>query len=497
VRRIDARGAVAALACILAGCGGHGHSGTTATRPDASTIGTTATRPDASTIGTTASAPAGTTTTTAAAPVGRVQPKLTGEHPCPGIAGFTCATLSVPLDHAGQAHRTLRLNVGAAASGPTPKGVLLFLTGGPGQPGVPFIPRIESRLGAVLDGYRLVMLDQRGTGSGALLCPALQAAAGSSDLAIVPPGMVAACARRLGPDRRYFTTSETVADIDELRQALGVDRLTVDGVSYGTFVAERYALSYPRRVARLVLDSVVPQQGVDPLDLAALQASARVLRSVCRRQRCGWDPASDLAAVVRTRHDGPQVVNAIVAESIVLPSFPGILTAIHAAAAGRPAGLTRFLKAVAVGEAAPASLLSQGLHESTVCLELGPPWDPRSPAAARAAAVARTSRLPPRAFYPFDRATATGNGLVRGCLEWPSTEPPALPAGNPLGPLPRVPILLLSGRRDLSTPPAWAREEAAHAPGGQLVAVAGAGHSVQLRARNPAVRRMLSRFLDR
>jgi len=30
-------------------------------------------------------------------------PKLTGQHPCPGQAGFTCATLTVPLDRTGQA----------------------------------------------------------------------------------------------------------------------------------------------------------------------------------------------------------------------------------------------------------------------------------------------------------------------------------------------------------------------------------------------------------
>ncbi|MGB0092158.1 MAG: hypothetical protein WBP81_06455, partial [Solirubrobacteraceae bacterium] len=49
-----------------------------------------------------------------------------------------------------------------------PRGVLIFLTGGPGQPGVPLINRVHQRLGAALAGYRLVMLDQRGTGAGAL-----------------------------------------------------------------------------------------------------------------------------------------------------------------------------------------------------------------------------------------------------------------------------------------------------------------------------------------
>jgi pimeloyl-ACP methyl ester carboxylesterase len=59
-----------------------------------------------------------------------------------------------------------------------------------------------------------------------------------------------------------------------------------------------------------------------------------------------------------------------------------------------------------------------------------------------------------------------------------------------------VPVLLLSGLRDLSTPLAWARAEAALAPDGQLLEVAGAGHSVQLRARDPRVRLTLARFLS-
>ncbi len=50
----------------------------------------------------------------------------------------------------------------------------MLLTGGPGQPGVPFVSRLAGRLGPALRGYRLVMFDQRGTGAGALNCPALQ-----------------------------------------------------------------------------------------------------------------------------------------------------------------------------------------------------------------------------------------------------------------------------------------------------------------------------------
>ena len=422
--------------------------------------------------------------------------RLTGAHPCPGQPGFSCSTLDVPLDHAGQAPGMLRLAVGVSTVKAAPRGVLLFLTGGPGQPGIPFLTRIHTRLRAALAGYRLVMFDQRGTGADALECPALQQAAGASDLAVVPEATVADCARSIGGARRYYVTAETVADIDALRSALGAVRLTLDGVSYGTYVAERYALQYPTHAARIVLDSVVPQAGVDPTYGAALSASGRVLRSVCAADRCGWDPAADLSAVVNRLHDGPAVLDALVADSVAAPDYPGVIGALHAARAGRPAALEALVAAVRRGESAPARFLSQGLHESTLCLELALPWAPAEPRSQRDATLARLAASTPETdLYPFDQATATGNGLAQGCLGWPPTHPPAVADGAPTAELPAVPILLLSGERDLSTPLAWARQEAAMAPDGQLLEVPGAGHSVQLRARDPDVRRTVGRFL--
>jgi pimeloyl-ACP methyl ester carboxylesterase len=422
--------------------------------------------------------------------------RLTGAHPCPGQASFTCASLRVPLDHAGQARGTLALAVGMDGLDPAPRGVLLLLTGGPGQPGIPFLTRIHTRLRSELTGYRLVMFDQRGTGAGALECPGLQNATGASDLTVVRPAIVAACADSIGTARRYYSTSETVADIDALRAVLHVRQLTLDGVSYGTFVAERYTLAYPTHVARLVLDSVVPQAGVDPLYRAALSRTGVVLRSVCVAEHCGWDPAADLAAVVARLHDGPAVLDALVSDSVGAPDFPGVLAALRAARAGRTGPLDALLAAVRRADAVPASFLSQGLHESTLCQELAPPWDPAASGARRAATLAALAAATPKAeLYPFDRATAIGNGLAQGCLAWPATPPPDVPDGSSSAPLPPVPVLLLSGERDLSTPRPWARAEAALAPRGRLVEVPGAGHSVQLRARDPQVRRTVARFL--
>ena len=42
------------------------------------------------------------------------RPALTGSHPCAGLSGYTCSTLSVPLDRSGRVSGSLRLNVAAA-----------------------------------------------------------------------------------------------------------------------------------------------------------------------------------------------------------------------------------------------------------------------------------------------------------------------------------------------------------------------------------------------
>lgn len=404
--------------------------------------------------------------------------------------------LSVRLDPSGSAPGRLSLKVAVSDVTAAPRGVLVLLAGGPGQPGVPFVSRLAGRLGPALRGYRLVMLDQRGTGAGALNCPALQRQMGASDLTVPTPAAVRSCAVAIGPRRRYFATADTVADIEALRNALGVPRLTLDGVSYGSYVAEQFALMHPAQVSRLVLDSVVPSWNVDPFQLAGMRRTATVLRAVCAAQGCGFDPADALAAVVRRYHDGPALFDALVAMSVGNPSFPGVPAALHAAAHGRPAALDTLIARVHAADAATAGQLSQGLHASTLCADLRMPWGgPDTPLAARRTALAHSvARLTPAELWPFDRATAAGNGIIQTCLYWPPT-PAAPAAAAPHADLPRVPVLLLAGGRDLSTPLPGARAEAAHAPQGRLFVVPAAGHSVQSRAAGNPAQAQVRQFL--
>jgi pimeloyl-ACP methyl ester carboxylesterase len=61
--------------------------------------------------------------------------------------------------------------------------------------------------------------------------------------------------------------------------------------------------------------------------------------------------------------------------------------------------------------------------------------------------------------------------------------------------LPRIPVLLLAGGHDLSTPLVGARAQAALAPDGHLFVVPTAGHSVQNRAAGDPAAAELARFL--
>jgi pimeloyl-ACP methyl ester carboxylesterase len=425
-------------------------------------------------------------------------PRLTDAQPC--FTDYTCAYLTVPLDRSGRVPGTLRLKVAMGNNVTAPRGTLLFLSGGPGQPGAALVPRISERLAYLLDDYRLVMIDQRGTGEGAIDCPRLQAEVGGSD--VTPPSAEAVreCAGLLGRTRNFYTTADTVADLEDLRRALDIPRWTIDGISYGAFVGAHYGLTYPRRVSRLVLDSVVPQDNVDPLYVASLRRTARVLRQACREQSCGYDPAAELAAVVRRYRNGVGFFDLIVVASILDPKLTGVgyypvLELLHQAAQGDPDPLNEAIEDLrSNGIQAPPEQFSSGLHVATLCADLtDAPWgDSTAPLAHRDEAVARALRkLHPSETWPFPPKTAVGHGFIQGCKYWPPSRP------NPRPPFSRLtmPVLLINGYRDLSTPLEWAKEQAAQTPRGTLVVIPGMGHSIQ--GRNAEGDAAVSRFLLR
>jgi pimeloyl-ACP methyl ester carboxylesterase len=407
---------------------------------------------------------------------------------CPGEQrAYQCGLLRVPLDRADPGGGTVDLAVAVGGKIDADR-TMLFLTGGPGQGGVAAAAGVIPRFAEVGAAQRIVLLDQRGTGGGALRCPELQQQMGSSDLTVPSEGAVTACASTIGEARAHYATSDTVADLEDLRAALGAEKWSLDGVSYGSYVAQRYAAAHPDRVDRLVLDSVVPVTGFDPLLTDVYPEVARVLRAVCVQSRCAGDPAEALSATVRHWPDlSPVLLDVMTGMSVSDPTFSGLVPALLEAAAGNDQPIRTFAAKWQSGDNTEASSLSQGLHASTLCLDLEFPWGgaDSDPAGRSPTVDAKVAGVPPERLFPFDRTAATGNGEVVTCRAWPRT-PDSWSAGDaqatatalaPLGPR----TLILAGDRDLSTPLVWATATAAAIPGSRLVVVPGAGHSVQSR----------------
>jgi pimeloyl-ACP methyl ester carboxylesterase len=404
--------------------------------------------------------------------------------PCHGMAGFGCATLSVPLDRSGALPGTLGLRIAAQDSTAAARrpGVLVALSGGPGQSSLGAATNFADTLAPLLGRYRLVVLDQRGTGaSGVLRCPALQ---GLGALAPVAPSAYAACAQQLGPSRADYTTADTVEDLEALRVALGAPKLALMGVSYGTYVAEQYARTHPDTTERLLLDSVVAPGGVDPFLLDTYSRLGRVLREQCAKRACALatpDPVADVGKLAARLEAGrpigglktsDELLNLLIAGDLnpfLQPALPG---ALHAAARGDSAALRRLKP---IGEGAPMKLydLSAGLNAATGCEDVRLPYALTDPPEVRAAATqAALAAIDPARYAPFDAATVLRTSYAQECLQWPA-DATAQPSAAPL---PAVPTLLLSGRLDLRTPLENAEAVKAEMPGAQRVTVAGTGH---------------------
>ncbi len=445
---------------------------------------------------------------------GAQAPRLTR---CPGQSSFGCGTLNVPLDYSGRVPGTVPLHFAARSSFPRNGKILIALTGGPGQPGVDAATSFSIALEPALRQYRLVVLDQRGTGkSGVLRCPQVQAL---RDLDAFLPQTVAGCAAQVGARRAFYTTADTVLDLDALRKALGASKVALMGISYGTHVALQYARAFPQNVDRLMLDSIVGPDGPDPFLLDTFRNLPRVLREQCANRRCRGattDPVADVAAVVsRINTAGPlrgsyfdvnghrrptsfhtpdELAFMLIAgdlNPLLQAALPG---AIAAARGGDTAALMR-LRRVAQGGHTNTTDLSFGLNVTTGCLDVALPYPlATTPVEGRPAiAQAALAAIPPATYAPFDGQTVLRTSYVDDCEQWPNDL--ARPAFT--GPLPDVPALLLGGRLDLRTPVENARATAAQLPHASVVTLPGNGHDATDTDLTGCIARAYDRFLAR
>jgi len=435
-----------------------------------------------------APAPSGPVST--ADPVTRAAIERLGAAPCDSADqaqlqlattdGLLCGALRVPVDRETSGSATTDLTV-VLTEGDAPRGVLLLIGGGPGGASTWSVPTIRAIMPEVAAEYQLVALDLRGTGTGALDCPEVQREVGSSDVLAPSAAAIDACATAIGAWQDALSTEATVRDLDELRIALGATRWALDGTSYGTFVAARYAAAHPEAVRALVLDSVVPVEGVDPFLLSSFEALPGVLAERCAAESCETDPVEDLAEVLAGGYPALPLFNMLVAYSVAAPVFDGVIDALAAARAGEPSALDGLVAAMDAAAAAPLSTFSAGTHIATLCADTPMPWGEATDPAQRQAALATAiAGVDPERIRPFPSSLLAELGTAFSCLHWPASGGAPLDAALEAEALAEVPALLLTGELDLSTPFANALAMAQRFTSPQLVTIPGAGHAAQM-----------------
>ncbi len=428
------------------------------------------------------------------------QRAATASATCGKIKGLVCTEVEVPLDRSGAVEGTIPLHVEILSSGKgTRRGTIFLVAGGPGQGSARTFDLGDADSADfyrhLFPGYTLVAYDDRGTGSSDPLdCPGLQDGFSAEPEA----QLIADCAASLGPQRAFYGTADHAEDLEAVRQSLGVARVAIWGVSYGTKLALAYALAHPDHVQRLLLDSVVPPEGFDPFGANVLQAMPATLAAYCSGGACRAatpDFAGDVVAVAnqlavtplqgRIREADGTTIGAqldaldFLALMVGADVNPGLAAelpaAVRAARIGEPKPLLRVVGLEALGRAPSAADLSAALYLATVCRDGPFPWQPDTASADRPALVQAALAALPAGFFGSFGSWAADIGNADTCVGWPS---PAGGATLGAGPLPDVPVLAVSGGLDLRTPTAGAASVVARFPRGHLLVVPGVGHSV-------------------
>ena len=401
-----------------------------------------------------------------------------------------CASHQVPEDPSAPDGRRITLNMAwlpATGSGGGTGDPVFFIAGGPGQAATEHAATVNAALRDVRKQRDILMVDQRGTGgSNPLDCRG----ADGEPLQMDDPGSAGvdqlqafarACLAGLDgrADPALYTTALAVADLENVRQALGVEQLNLVGGSYGTRVAQQYAAAHPQHTRSLVLDGVAPNDLVVGGEFAHTFEDAITLQS----DYCRTLPACRARFPVDTRTRLSQVMDALEAApveveyrdpstgqnrtAIVTPDHVVGLAFVFSYAPQTAALLPLVLDEAAQGRYAPLMSLSdmmtrsmgdqmtRGMQWSVLCAE--------DADRQTADAAANGTLLGPEVAELFFAA----------CSVWPKGE-----RGDTFtAPLRSdIPSLLLSGALDPVTPPRYGDAVLEGLSKGRHLVVDGQGH---------------------
>jgi pimeloyl-ACP methyl ester carboxylesterase len=352
----------------------------------------------------------------------------------------------------------------------------------------------------------VILADQRGTGrSSPISCTH-----GSDDElqtymdAFLPLDAGERCVAALAgtTDVTRYRTVDFIADLEDLRAALGIERWNLHGTSYGTRVALQYLARHPARIRSAVLAGVAPPELVMPMPFPADadRALAMVL-ALCRADAaCGeafpnLDRELDSVVTRLERAPGAAHVRHPVTGEVTRVSFSrGAFGESVRAALYTPNGARQV--PLAIHEAyrgeytalASAHLARQrtvarqgwaGLYLAATC-----PEDIARLDSASTFARSRNTLLGPyRARIHF-----------RACQGWPA---PATDDTWPDEARIATPVLMIVGDLDPVTPPRWARLALERMDNGRLIVIPFGGHGFAGLVGRECIDRLVVAFYER
>lgn len=232
---------------------------------------------------------------------------------------YDCARLPVPLDHARPSGTRIEIALIRTRATGHKIGSLLVNPGGPGVSAVADWDSLSGSLDRTLhERFDVIGFDPRGvgdsapvrcadsTGVGAYLALNFAPRDAAETTALVDGArqFAAGCLARSGALLPFIGTRDAARDMDDIRAAVGDQRLTYLGLSYGTYLGAAYADQFPSRVRALALDgaldpTVPPVRSADTQSRAFQRQLDRFLADCAGRAGCRWKVGGDPHAALR------------------------------------------------------------------------------------------------------------------------------------------------------------------------------------------------------
>ncbi len=339
---------------------------------------------------------------------------------------------------------------------------LFYFAGGPGGAATDVAPMLKTEFSELNQTRDIVLIDQRGTGgSNLLMCPKPDKAFDVTDAAALS-AYAQSCLKGLNADPRWYTTRAYVDDVNEVRQALGYDKINISGGSYGGTVVQVYLLQHPDTVRTAIINNstLIDYPIFEHISDSSQRAFELVMARCAQDEKCHAaypDPQADLNAAFAQVEKQPietTVWDPAISEPISVT--PAILSGVvheMLMGANTAAQLPRLLHRVVtqndwdaiaevyVNRILPQQRASAGLVMYAV-IRCNEPW-----AMGRLDEVARNGQN----SYGGKVGLEQAQSFAKTCELLPKPEPAAI-----YGPTQKsnVPVLVLNAEEDPQNPPA-------------------------------------------